>query len=71
MGIRETRTDECDWCRKRVVGLGHMPAMDEVVVRAACDPRRRQVFVICIDCHKRLERLISRLGRGERTGAIR
>jgi hypothetical protein len=69
MGDREVQVDICDWCRRRIVGLGHLPPMKEVVL--APGPRQRQAYLVCPDCYRKLERLISRLGRGERTGAIR
>ena len=66
---RERYIEQCDWCRRREVGIGIRPWMREVTVTTpdgTC-----QTWHIGPDCYIKWQRLISRLERRESPGAIR
>lgn len=62
--------EHCDWCRKRIVGLGErIPNMRTITVTRADEDR--EVWRVCHDCDTKFARLRSRLARNQATGSIR
>lgn len=60
---------QCEWCLRRIVSFGHPVALIEVVV--APDQDYQQVAHICADCHRALQKMISKRSRHRRLGFTR
>lgn len=64
---QRTYTRICDWCQRRIVGIGAPPKMFHI--EAWNDSPTP--WVICLDCRSKLNRLVTRLSKGQSSGAIR